>query len=155
MRARVDESLRYAGYTTWRGIARDVDVHSLGTTEIWGAGERFGIVPLGGGEVYWFAVAQAKAGAEDGADVLDELRRRYEGWPGDVDAVLAVVPDGRAGPVEEPRRAGTSQRGDQVDPGLRHGAKRSAHVHPRPRPTNERSFGEIDFDATAAACSVV
>lgn len=90
---RGEEPLRYAGYTTWRGIARDVAVESLGTTEIWGAGDRFGIVPIGQGEVYWFAVAACPEGGADGPDVLDELRRRFDGWPDDVGVVLAATVD--------------------------------------------------------------
>jgi 2-polyprenyl-6-methoxyphenol hydroxylase-like FAD-dependent oxidoreductase len=42
---------RYAGYTAWRGVTRigAVLVNQSGTTESWGRGQRFGIVPLAGG----------------------------------------------------------------------------------------------------------
>lgn len=54
----------YAGYTSWRGICKRTDLAPEGrTTESWGRGERFGIVPVGQGEVYWFAVADAPPGA--------------------------------------------------------------------------------------------
>jgi 2-polyprenyl-6-methoxyphenol hydroxylase-like FAD-dependent oxidoreductase len=48
---------RFAGYTCWRGIVqrRPDAVESGHTTESWGRGRRFGIVPLKGGQVYWFA----------------------------------------------------------------------------------------------------
>lgn len=37
-----DQPLRYAGYTSWRGICRDPEFASLDrTTESWGAGARF------------------------------------------------------------------------------------------------------------------
>ncbi|UOQ76346.1 FAD-dependent monooxygenase [Hymenobacter sp. 5516J-16] len=49
---------RYAGYTCWRAV---VDAHHLELSrsesgETWGErGRRFGYVPVGGGQVYWFA----------------------------------------------------------------------------------------------------
>lgn len=48
---------RYAGYTCWRGIATDLpdDFDWSQTTETWGPGSRFGVVPLKGNKVYWFA----------------------------------------------------------------------------------------------------
>lgn len=48
---------RYAGYTCWRGTTTVVpdDFDWNQTTETWGRGARFGIVPLKGGRVYWFA----------------------------------------------------------------------------------------------------
>lgn len=50
---------RYAGYTAWRGVTEsDADLPELlGTTERWGRGQRFGIVPLADGRTYWFATA--------------------------------------------------------------------------------------------------
>lgn len=87
------EQLRYAGYTTWRGIARGVAVDTVGTTEIWGAGERFGIVPISADEVYWFAVAECPAGGRDEGDVLHALSQRFAGWPTDVHAMLGATTD--------------------------------------------------------------
>ncbi|MEJ0057052.1 MAG: FAD-dependent monooxygenase [Bacteroidota bacterium] len=54
---------RYAGYTCWRAV---VDVLPDGfnaneTTETWGPGRRFGVVPLSNNRVYWFATMNAKA----------------------------------------------------------------------------------------------
>lgn len=54
---------RYAGYTCWRAVIDDVppgfDFDE--TSETWGAGCRFGIVPLSGRRVYWFACINASA----------------------------------------------------------------------------------------------
>ena len=48
---------RYAGYTTWRAVtATRVELGGI-AGESWGSGERFGILPLRDGRVYWFAVA--------------------------------------------------------------------------------------------------
>lgn len=56
------ESLpRYSGYTCWRGVADDIPdgVDMDTSTETWGRGKRFGIVPLAGNRVYWFATLNA------------------------------------------------------------------------------------------------
>ena len=52
---------RYAGYTCWRAVIEmpsEVDCEE--TTETWGAGKRFGIVPLSGNKLYWFACVNAQ-----------------------------------------------------------------------------------------------
>jgi 2-polyprenyl-6-methoxyphenol hydroxylase-like FAD-dependent oxidoreductase len=59
---------RYSGYTCWRGITDrlpgsatgpgpDLDMES---SETWGRKGRFGIVPLAGNKLYWFAVVNAE-----------------------------------------------------------------------------------------------
>ncbi len=56
-----DSGVRYAGYTCWRAVveadARYVDFNRF--TETWGAKGRFGIAPLTGSKVYWFACINA------------------------------------------------------------------------------------------------
>jgi 2-polyprenyl-6-methoxyphenol hydroxylase-like FAD-dependent oxidoreductase len=54
--------LRYSGYTCWRSVTSNVPEGFDGSfaSESWGAGLRFGIVPLSGNRVYWFATANAK-----------------------------------------------------------------------------------------------
>lgn len=53
---------RYAGYTCWRGVICDpgIEINELAATETWGPSGRFGIVPLAGGRIYWFACVKAK-----------------------------------------------------------------------------------------------
>jgi 2-polyprenyl-6-methoxyphenol hydroxylase-like FAD-dependent oxidoreductase len=53
--------LRYSGYTCWRGITATLPVgfNFEEASESWGAGKRFGIVPLSNGRVYWFATVNA------------------------------------------------------------------------------------------------
>jgi len=82
----------YAGYTTWRGVtpAGAVEVPER-TSESWGRGQRFGIVPIGRGEVYWFATGNAPAGGRDG-DVRAELRARFAGWHAPIGALIAATP---------------------------------------------------------------
>jgi 2-polyprenyl-6-methoxyphenol hydroxylase-like FAD-dependent oxidoreductase len=52
---------RYAGYTCWRAV---IDTAPAGfnfdeTSETWGPGSRFGIVPLSNNRIYWFACLNA------------------------------------------------------------------------------------------------
>ncbi len=61
-----ESPLRYSGYTSWRGVCRNEGLVAEGhVTESWGAGARFGIVPIGHDEVYWFCTANAPAGERD------------------------------------------------------------------------------------------
>ena len=81
---------RYSGYTSWRGVT-SVPVDLAGVAgETWGRGERFGILPLRDGRVYWFAVANLPAGSR--LDAHAEVRRRFGGWHDPIPALLAHTP---------------------------------------------------------------
>jgi 2-polyprenyl-6-methoxyphenol hydroxylase-like FAD-dependent oxidoreductase len=75
---------RYAGYTAWRMVTPPVPVSD--SSESWGAGERFGYIPLRDGRIYCFATANAPAGADGGG--LAGLRRRFGGWHDPIPALL-------------------------------------------------------------------
>lgn len=81
----------YAGYMAWRGVvAREAappGSRDFGTTESWGSGCRFGIVPLGDGAVYWFATLSAPAGSHQD-DTLDDLLARHGRWHEPIPAIL-------------------------------------------------------------------
>jgi 2-polyprenyl-6-methoxyphenol hydroxylase-like FAD-dependent oxidoreductase len=66
---------RYAGYTAWRGvICYPMNQREAQTAfETWGAGKRFGIIPLTKGRICWFAVANAPEGACE-----DEIREKQK-----------------------------------------------------------------------------
>lgn len=87
--------LAYAGYITWRGLVPADAARSLRRfltfTETWGRGCRFGIVPLGNGQVYWYATASFPAGSHE-EDDLDDLRVRYRGWHDPIPAILEATP---------------------------------------------------------------
>jgi len=51
-----DPGARSVGYGTWRGVTRG-EMPGVVPSETWGAGLRFGLVPLTDGRVYWFAVS--------------------------------------------------------------------------------------------------
>lgn len=61
-----ETKIRYAGYTCWRGVTdtAPVGLNSKQATETWASEGRFGIVPLQGGRVYWFACINAPTGEE-------------------------------------------------------------------------------------------
>ncbi len=76
---------RYAGYTAWRAVTSfTVNQREAQTAfETWGAGKRFGIIPLSHGRICWFAVASAPEGerhdeTEEKRKVLDLLASCHE-----------------------------------------------------------------------------
>lgn len=84
----------YSGYTSWRGVTEPGRAPPIDrVSESWGRGERFGIVAIGNGEVYWFAVANAPPGGTD-TDARVELLHRFGNWHKPIRAVLeATLPD--------------------------------------------------------------
>lgn len=81
-----DPGIRYAGYTAWRGVTADpVGVPAAGET--WGRGQRFGIAPMAGGQVYWFATATVPANSPV-TDDKAELLRRFGAWHDPIRALL-------------------------------------------------------------------
>ena len=74
---------RYSGYTCWRGVALFEDAHvSPGiSSETWGRGRRFGMLPIGNGRVFWYATLNCPAGEQDRAGERKEnLLRLFGGW---------------------------------------------------------------------------
>jgi 2-polyprenyl-6-methoxyphenol hydroxylase-like FAD-dependent oxidoreductase len=90
------EPLRYAGYTTWRALVDDIPLHDPHRfTETWGAGERFGVVPMGPRRVYWFAVADEAAGRRDEGDPRPALLARFGAWHRPIAQVIEATPRDR------------------------------------------------------------
>ncbi len=88
-----DGEPRYHGYTSWRGVARDGALAATisATCETWGKGERFGVVPIGHGELYWFACADAPQGEKDAADPRAALLERFGRWHAPITDVLRAT----------------------------------------------------------------
>lgn len=57
-----ESTVRYSGYTCWRAVIDDIpsDLDLTETSETWGKGTRFGIVPLANKKLYWFACLNAQ-----------------------------------------------------------------------------------------------
>ncbi|HET9109843.1 MAG TPA: FAD-dependent monooxygenase, partial [Ktedonobacterales bacterium] len=85
---------RYAGYTAWRGVAhvtpRQWDEALV--TESWGAGRRFGLVPLSNGRMYWFATLNAPEGIRDKpGETKQALLDLFSSWHEPIAAVIAAT----------------------------------------------------------------
>jgi 2-polyprenyl-6-methoxyphenol hydroxylase-like FAD-dependent oxidoreductase len=74
---------RPTGQFAGRGVARAGVAAPTITSESWGRGLRFGLVPLRDGLTYWFAVTTARAAAENPHSV-------FAGWHPPIASVLAA-----------------------------------------------------------------
>ncbi|MCP3144495.1 FAD-dependent monooxygenase [Pyxidicoccus xibeiensis] len=90
-----DAPLRYSGYTSWRGVSPEVPGARPGhVSETWGRGARFGVVPIGSGQVYWYATLNAPAGGQDApGEARARLRDVFGGWHAPIADLLAATPD--------------------------------------------------------------
>ncbi|MFP2927053.1 FAD-dependent monooxygenase [Pyxidicoccus sp. 3LG] len=90
-----DAPLRYSGYTSWRGVSPEVpSVRPGHVSETWGPGARFGVVPIGFGQVYWFATLNAPPGGQDAPGHMRErLREIFGGWHAPIADLLAATPE--------------------------------------------------------------
>ena len=82
---------RYAGYTSWRGVV-PFDATSLVACESFGRGARFGMAPLRGGRVYWYATQSAPAGTQPPeGGWKPALLTQFEGWHAPIEALIAAT----------------------------------------------------------------
>lgn len=83
---------RYSGYTCWRFVidtSDDIVPRAGESVEMWGAGRRFGMVPLGGGKVYGFFCLTAPPLASRPEPItLEEFGRLAGGFGGAGPALL-------------------------------------------------------------------
>ena len=80
----------YRGYCVWRGIAPRVKGLVRGRiTETWGAGRRFGILPMGGDRVCWYATRNGPPLQPDGPEGRkQEVHRLFRDWHGPIPALI-------------------------------------------------------------------
>jgi 2-polyprenyl-6-methoxyphenol hydroxylase-like FAD-dependent oxidoreductase len=82
---------RYAGYTSWRGVV-PFEQRGLIAGESLGRGARFGLAPLRGGRVYWYATQNAAEGAPTPAGGHKRhLLDLFRGWHTPVEALIAAT----------------------------------------------------------------
>ncbi|AKQ66628.1 Salicylate hydroxylase [Myxococcus hansupus] len=88
-----DAPLRYSGYTSWRGVCADVQGVTPGlVSETWGPGARFGVVPIGFGQTYWFATKNAPAGGKDApGEAKAQLQSLFAGWHAPIESLIAAT----------------------------------------------------------------
>jgi 2-polyprenyl-6-methoxyphenol hydroxylase-like FAD-dependent oxidoreductase len=78
----------YAGYDGWRAVAEFDDERVRGRfCETWGCADRFGLIPLGGGRVYWFVSESGDQGERQ------PFGRRFADWHEPIPEVVAATPD--------------------------------------------------------------
>jgi 2-polyprenyl-6-methoxyphenol hydroxylase-like FAD-dependent oxidoreductase len=83
---------RNAGQTTWRGIVQfSAPPGAAFWGESWGAGTRFGLLPIAGERVYWFAVRDASAQAAVPQGHRAELLRLFGTWHAPIPELIAAT----------------------------------------------------------------
>ena len=83
---------RYSGYAGWRAVA-PLDLPELRgiVSETWGPGDRFGLVPIGGGRLYWFVSDSLALGTPAHPHPKEEFRRRFAGWHDPIPQVVEAT----------------------------------------------------------------
>lgn len=85
-------SCRYSGYTCFRGVIDDPGLALSQTSESWGPGRRFGMVPLSGQRIYWFACLNASRNDSKIADFqVSDLSREFSGFADPVGVVIRAT----------------------------------------------------------------
>ncbi len=77
----------YAGYTAWRSVVNFAPERLL-PGETWGAGMRFGQVPMSGQRAYWFATKNAPEGSHSPDGEKAELLRIFRDWHAPIAALI-------------------------------------------------------------------
>lgn len=87
-------TLRYSGYTAWRGVVDTHDEVALGlTSETWGRGRRFGVVPIAAHRVYWYATLNQPAGRSyTPLEQKKLLQQQFKGWVTPIESLLEATP---------------------------------------------------------------
>lgn len=79
--------LRHTGEAGWRAVLPGAGPPPREAAETWGAGERFGVVPLADGRLYVYATA-VTGPASRPSDHHAELTRRFGAWHDPIPALL-------------------------------------------------------------------
>lgn len=88
-----EQPLRYSGYVAWRGVV-EFPAEQLIAGESWGCGQRFGIVPLNRGRVYWFATRNSAAGLQlSPAERKQELLELFKNWHKPIAELITATPE--------------------------------------------------------------
>ena len=84
--------IRYAGYTAWRGIA-PFRTAGLLAGETLGCGQRFGLVPIAGDRVYWYATDNVpEGGREESERAKVRLAGMFSRWHAPIPALIEATP---------------------------------------------------------------
>ena len=84
------DPIRYAGYTAWRSVVKFATA-GLSMSETWGPGRRFGVVPMAGDQVYWFATKNAPQGeADPSGRAKQNLQELFGSWHAPIPQLIAA-----------------------------------------------------------------
>lgn len=86
------KELRYAGYTSYRGIGAIEQAHVPEgiSSETWGVGRRIGLIPIDTNRVYWFAVENAPEGTSFATpeERKQHVLKLFKGWHEPIEEVI-------------------------------------------------------------------
>lgn len=86
------EPVWYAGFTAWRAVTSKPAGVELLAGEWWGCGQEFGIVPLSGERIYWFATRNVPEGEEDMPSGRKQaLLKLFQGWYPAIPALIRAT----------------------------------------------------------------
>lgn len=84
--------IRYSGYTCWRGLT-DNNLNIKEPSETWGSKGRFGLVPIGNNQIYWFACKNAeKDSVLMKAFTVDDLHENFKDYHFPISEVIKNTP---------------------------------------------------------------
>ncbi len=83
---------QYSGYTAWRGVVAFAP-EQLQPGETWGAGARFGQVPMQDQRVYWFATCNVPPGQQSPDSEKAALLRIFGEWHNPIRALIEATPE--------------------------------------------------------------
>ena len=84
-------ALKYAGYTAWRSVA-PFDTRHLIAGETFGCGQRFGLVPIAGNRLYWYATDNLpEGGREEPRAAKQRLLELFKDWHAPIPEVIAAT----------------------------------------------------------------
>jgi FAD-dependent urate hydroxylase len=83
----------YRGYCIWRGIAPEIPGEMRGhISETWGAGRRFGILPMGNGRVCWYATRNCGPSSPDApGGRKPEVLALFRDWHSPIRALIEAT----------------------------------------------------------------
>ena len=88
----------YQGFINWIGVCESEEefFEDIETSDYWGVGERFGIVPVTKNKAYWAGgVASAEIGPRNRSDYRAELLSIFSSWPRPVQLMIRHTPPER------------------------------------------------------------
>jgi 2-polyprenyl-6-methoxyphenol hydroxylase-like FAD-dependent oxidoreductase len=84
-----------SGYVCWLALIpfSHPDFAPGSVTHYWGSGQRFGLVDMGGGRLYWWGTKNTPAEeSRDWRGTKDDVQRAYQGWAEVVQEAIRATP---------------------------------------------------------------